>query len=42
MSYIPELNKPCTRNCKECVYINLCIDKESENYYIKYNQDLKL
>ena len=42
MSYTPELNKSCTRNCKECVYINLCIDKESENYYIKYNQDLKL
>lgn len=42
MSYTPELNKPCTRNCKECAYANLCFEKESENYYIKYNQDLQL
>lgn len=42
MSYTPELNKPCTRNCKECTYTNLCFEKEAKNYHIKYNQDLKL
>lgn len=40
MSYTPELNKPCTRNCKGCAYTDLCFDKEAKNYYIKYNQDL--
>ena len=28
MSYTPELNKPCTRNCKECTYTNLCFEKD--------------
>lgn len=26
--YKPELNKPCKKTCKDCVYTNVCFSKE--------------